>query len=431
MSQRPTGPACGNNPNYRMSDGDRQAVEDFRAYLADRAQEKTMANRYVLHPFHIEAVQWTDTNAPELETFAGDRFMTLDPQDRIEDPDATAALRESFHETWKLLHPGAWVIKRPDGLFITLGDEQFRETYRPDADQATPSRRAGLHDELVKALGLIKTVPPVAHRREQADHVLGVLYREWPWLRAEAEDTAPAEPAADRAADAWVPCSPKWLAANPGQCAAAPRLAGPEGISHLHPAVLAVLPAPTDRAAVLREAADRMVTEVQQTMRTTPGDARLPGLLAAIEGLRRMADEAQSDETDEERADRQETERDHSSGNHRYCGVTCEAEFPSDMLRNTILYRAIPGSKAMLAELERRAAETSTDVGLSVRLEAALTERYTELGNPFSEMRRREQGPDGWPASHPVGPHHVAEVLRELLAADEPAAGARQDGARS
>ncbi|MFF5842157.1 hypothetical protein ACFY74_11890 [Streptomyces massasporeus] len=32
-----TGPACGNNPNYRMSDGDRQAVEDFRAYLAARA----------------------------------------------------------------------------------------------------------------------------------------------------------------------------------------------------------------------------------------------------------------------------------------------------------------------------------------------------------------------------------------------------------
>lgn len=31
-----TGPACGNNPNYRMSDGDRRVVEDFKAYLADR-----------------------------------------------------------------------------------------------------------------------------------------------------------------------------------------------------------------------------------------------------------------------------------------------------------------------------------------------------------------------------------------------------------
>jgi hypothetical protein len=54
------------------------------------------------------------------------------------------------------------------------------------------------------------------------------------------------------------------------------------------------------------------------------------------------------------------------------------------------------------------------------RLRTVLTERFTELGNPFSEMRRHEQGPDGWPASHPVGPHQVAEVLRELLATDQP-----------
>lgn len=59
---------------------------------------------------------------------------------------------------------------------------------------------------------------------------------------------------------------------------------------------------------------------------------------------------------------------------------------------------------------------------LAARLEAVLTERFTELGNPFAEMRRHEKGPDGWPASHPVGPHQVAEVLRELLAAAPAAA---------
>lgn len=58
---------------------------------------------------------------------------------------------------------------------------------------------------------------------------------------------------------------------------------------------------------------------------------------------------------------------------------------------------------------------------LPARLEAVLTERFTELGNRFSEMRRHEQGPDGWPASHPVGPRQVAEVLRELLDAPVPA----------
>lgn len=58
------------------------------------------------------------------------------------------------------------------------------------------------------------------------------------------------------------------------------------------------------------------------------------------------------------------------------------------------------------------------------QLRATLTERYTALGNPHSEMRRHEKGPDGWPASHPVSPHEVAEVLRELLADKEPPAPA-------
>jgi hypothetical protein len=67
---------------------------------------------------------------------------------------------------------------------------------------------------------------------------------------------------------------------------------------------------------------------------------------------------------------------------------------------------------------------TNPQADLPARLEAVLTERFTELGNPFSEMRRHEEGPDGWPASHPVGPHQVAEVLRELLAAASVSASA-------
>jgi hypothetical protein len=30
------GPRCGNNPNVRLTPGDRQAVEEFKAYLARR-----------------------------------------------------------------------------------------------------------------------------------------------------------------------------------------------------------------------------------------------------------------------------------------------------------------------------------------------------------------------------------------------------------
>lgn len=61
----------------------------------------------------------------------------------------------------------------------------------PD-DTVTPSRRAGLYDEIVNALGNVIVAPPVEHRRQQADQVLALLYREWAWLRAEAEDAVAA-----------------------------------------------------------------------------------------------------------------------------------------------------------------------------------------------------------------------------------------------
>jgi hypothetical protein len=37
-------PRCGNDPRAQLTDGDRQAIADFRAYLAKRHQEKTMTD---------------------------------------------------------------------------------------------------------------------------------------------------------------------------------------------------------------------------------------------------------------------------------------------------------------------------------------------------------------------------------------------------
>ncbi|WP_228916818.1 hypothetical protein [Streptomyces sp. DH20] len=53
MSHRSAGPACGNNPHHRMSDGDRQAVDSFRAYLAtvhrlDRIRDAARLHRQQL-----------------------------------------------------------------------------------------------------------------------------------------------------------------------------------------------------------------------------------------------------------------------------------------------------------------------------------------------------------------------------------------------
>jgi len=51
----------------------------------------------------------------------------------------------------------------------------------------TPSRRAGLRDEIAAALEAADYSGNM-RRGDLADSVMPVLYREWPWLRAEAED---------------------------------------------------------------------------------------------------------------------------------------------------------------------------------------------------------------------------------------------------
>ncbi|MFI0242564.1 hypothetical protein [Streptomyces sp. NPDC016845] len=56
---------------------------------------------------------------------------------------------------------------------------------------------------------------------------------------------------------------------------------------------------------------------------------------------------------DEQRADREETERAHEAGDHEYCGLHCESQFPTEMLRNS----GYPGTAGMLHELLRRTSE--------------------------------------------------------------------------
>ncbi|MFD8805610.1 hypothetical protein [Streptomyces sp. NPDC059597] len=68
----------------------------------------------------------------------------------------------------------------------------------------------------------------------------------------------------------------------------------------------------------------------------------------------------------------------------------------------------------LLGEVRRARAEMAA---LPDRLKATLTERFTDLGNPFGRMVVRKQGPDGWPMTDPVSPNGVADVLRELLTA--------------
>jgi hypothetical protein len=205
----------------------------------------------------------------------------------------------------------------------------------------------------------------------------------------------------------------------------------PDEYGDVADAVLAVLPAPVDQAAVLREAAN--------IVRSMDSDYALQEAAEHLDGLAVEADEereaqAHLDQLAEELAAAIASCPGYEM-NPNPCRCPCEG-----CKHHCGAHDPQPAVAPCVAAEAPHAATPDAD-DLAARLEAVLTERFTELGNPFSEMRRQEQGPDGWPSSRPVGPHQVAEVLRELLTVDAPAVvaqpgketdtGARQDGAQS
>ncbi|MFI1728213.1 hypothetical protein ACH40E_03025 [Streptomyces acidicola] len=195
--------------------------------------------RYRNRTAEIEAIQWTGDNADALSAFCSPfDFQTIDPEDRVEDPDETAAVRESEHGTWRGLKPGDWVVRRGVDLFeVSAGD--FAKLYEPAA--AVPAAdRSALRDRIAEAL--IRWT----YRGQNPDPETGILDT----VRANAYSRADA--------------------------------------------VLSVLPAPADRAAMLSEAERTMLTYAldQAQERIWSEDGFTDEDQAAVTSLRRMAAEA-------------------------------------------------------------------------------------------------------------------------------------------
>lgn len=85
--------------------------------------------RFRKKPVEVEAVQWTGDNEAELVTFAGDRFHVVDPEDRGDDPDQTAAVFDTLHNTWVRVYDGQWIVKGVKGEFYPIAPEVLAETY--------------------------------------------------------------------------------------------------------------------------------------------------------------------------------------------------------------------------------------------------------------------------------------------------------------
>ena len=90
-----------------------------------------MMARFRKRPVEVEAVQWTGDNEAELVAFAGTNFHAVDPEDRCDDPDQTAAVMDKLHNTWVRVYTGQWIVKGTAGEFYPITPEVLADTYDP------------------------------------------------------------------------------------------------------------------------------------------------------------------------------------------------------------------------------------------------------------------------------------------------------------
>ena len=129
MTDRSTGPRCGNNPNTRLTPGDRKAVDDFQARLALQAAAKP----------YIERAAWVDFD-PLMEVIAAtlwehcardDEDM---PQAVCDDPRTIAAFAAAVaHAHAAGVAPATDQTERRDRYAATVRDRIKERTFPPGA----------------------------------------------------------------------------------------------------------------------------------------------------------------------------------------------------------------------------------------------------------------------------------------------------------
>jgi hypothetical protein len=84
--------------------------------------------RFRKRPVEIEAMQWTANNAEAMLCWMGDKFATICPDDRTDDPDATAQIWVAANGRWLPIVNGEWVARDSEG-FYPIKDSVFGKSY--------------------------------------------------------------------------------------------------------------------------------------------------------------------------------------------------------------------------------------------------------------------------------------------------------------
>jgi len=85
--------------------------------------------RFRKRPVEIHAIQFTGNNHAAISAFAPERFEAVDPDDRVDDPDAVATLFGGAHFTWLPVKVGDWVVDC-NGMFEVFSDAAFRAEFK-------------------------------------------------------------------------------------------------------------------------------------------------------------------------------------------------------------------------------------------------------------------------------------------------------------
>ena len=174
MTQRSTGPACGNNPNHRLSPGDRQTVDAFKAYLQQRAaiaRVRQMADAWEQQlPETIRTATAVEAIRTALEP------ATVPPPAEEHRLALSQALGLGTGAPWDAVRERAAELAAadPHSCDNCEGIDPGTCLTRPKVDSKAADR-AALRDRIAKALAGAELKPPFPHCLAMADAVLGVL----------------------------------------------------------------------------------------------------------------------------------------------------------------------------------------------------------------------------------------------------------------